>query len=70
MRRHLLSRREAASYVCSHGVALSEATLATWASRGNHIDDLPPQKIAGRVYYRVADLDRFLGLDPDAQSAR
>lgn len=62
--RHLLNRRDAAEYLSKHGVRLSPTTLATWVTRGQNLDTLPPQKIAGRCYYRVSDLDRFMGLTP------
>ena len=43
------------------GVILTKATLATWRTRDP--ERLPFQKIAGRVYYRLTDVLRFLGVE-------
>ncbi|MXV16892.1 helix-turn-helix domain-containing protein [Hufsiella ginkgonis] len=49
----LLNRKEAAKYI-----GFSPGSLATWACTKRH--DLKPRKIAGRAYYELAVLDKFL----------
>lgn len=51
----LVTREEAAAEL-----GLKPATLAIWHSEGKHKDQLPCGRIGRRVYYRKADLDRFV----------
>ena len=53
MNQHLMTRREAASYL-----SIAPQTLAVWACTKRY--DLPMVKIGRHVKYRQADLDAFI----------
>jgi len=53
--KQLLTREQAAARL-----GLKPSTLAIWKSVGMHEDEIPCGRIGKRVYYRCADLDRFV----------
>ena len=54
-RAQLLNREEAAAYL-----GVKPSTLADWRLSGKYRNELPCGRIGRRVFYRKADLDRWL----------
>jgi len=67
-RRAFLKDTEAVAYLHERGVDLSPATMKNWRSYGK--SGLRFHRIAGKIYYTVADLESWLSQSRFAEGGR
>jgi hypothetical protein len=67
-RRAFLKDTEAVAYLHERGVDLSPATMKNWRSYGK--SGLRFHRIAGKIYYSVADIESWLNQSRFAEGGR